>query len=210
MAARDAAMAELERIKQETVRELADLEKARADALAQQQVAMSEAERARRDAEEARKSQEEAERQKRELRQRLQAQLNAVLETTNSTRGLIVNMSDVLFDTAKYRLRPEAREKLAKISGLLLAQPGIRVEVEGHTDSVGGSDYNQDLSEKRAGSVRDFLVEQGIANDAISAAGFGENRPKATNDTGQGRQANRRVELVVSGDAINASASLNP
>ncbi|MBI2820618.1 MAG: OmpA family protein, partial [Acidobacteria bacterium] len=116
-------------------------------------------------------------------------------------------MSDVLFDTAKYTLKPGAREKLAKVSGLLLAYPGLRLEVEGHTDSVGNEEYNQSLSEKRALSVRDFLVLQGISASAIDGRGFGESRPIASNDTAEGRQQNRRVEMVVSGEVIGVKLS---
>jgi len=131
------------------------------------------------------------------------------LQTRDSARGLIVNMSDVLFDTGSYTLKPGAREKLAKISGIVLAHPGLSLQIEGHTDSVGGDDFNQQLSERRADSVRDFLAEQGVAPSSITARGFGKAQPVASNDTPEGRQRNRRVELVVNGDAIgnNASAS---
>jgi outer membrane protein OmpA-like peptidoglycan-associated protein len=126
-----------------------------------------------------------------------------VLETRDSARGLIVNMSDVLFDTGKYTLKPGAKEKLAKVSGILLAHPGLMLEIEGHTDSVGGEEYNQTLSEHRAEAVRDYLVGQGIQPDTVSAKGFGKTKPVASNDTPEGRQQNRRVELVVSGDPIS-------
>jgi len=113
----------------------------------------------------------------------------------------------VLFDTGKYTLRPGAREKLAKISGIILAHPGLRLEIEGHTDSVGGDEYNQRLSEQRAGGVRDYLVQQGISMNNVSARGFGKTQPVASNDTAAGRQQNRRVELVVSGEQIGTSSS---
>jgi outer membrane protein OmpA-like peptidoglycan-associated protein len=125
--------------------------------------------------------------------------------TRDTARGLVVNMSDVLFDTAKYTLRPEAREKLAKISGIILAYPSLNLAIEGNTDSVGGDAYNQDLSEKRAGAVRDYLAEQKIPATSMTAKGFGKTQPVATNDTADGRQANRRVELVVSGDVIGTT-----
>ena len=136
---------------------------------------------------------------------KLQQQLNIILETRESARGLIVNMSDVLFDTARHTLRPGAREKLARVAGIILAHPGLDLEVEGHTDSVGGDNYNQGLSERRAESVRDYLVQQGIARDTIVAHGFGESPPVTTNDTASGRQQNRRVELVVSGEPIGTA-----
>jgi len=137
----------------------------------------------------------------------LLAQLNAVLQTRDTVRGLIVNMSDVLFDTGKYTLRAAAREKLARISGIVAAHPGLRLSVEGHTDSVGSDQFNQTLSEVRAGGVRDYLVSQGVPADSISSTGFGKTQPIATNDTPEGRQQNRRVELVVNGDAIGATTA---
>jgi outer membrane protein OmpA-like peptidoglycan-associated protein len=111
-------------------------------------------------------------------------------------------MSDVLFDTAKFTLRPEAREKLAKVAGIVSGHPGLRLDVEGHTDSVGGDDYNQQLSEERGGSVRDYLIEQGMNRTSVSSKGFGKTQPVASNETASGRQQNRRVELVISGDII--------
>ena len=144
-------------------------------------------------------------REREELRARLLIQLNAILLTRDTARGLVVNMSDVLFDTAKFTLRPEAREKLAKISGIILAYPSLNLAIEGNTDSVGGDAYNQDLSEKRAGAVRDYLAEQKIPATSMTAKGFGKTQPVASNDTADGRQANRRVELVVSGDVIGTT-----
>lgn len=163
--------------------------------------AMQEAEKARQLAEQA-----EADRQR--LRRQLYEQLNLILVTRESARGLIVNMSDVLFDTGSAALKPGAREKLAKISGIVLAHPGLKLEVEGHTDSVGGDAYNQTLSEKRADSVRTYLIQQGVRSDTITARGFGKTMPVADNATAAGRQANRRVELVVSGEPIQAPAGL--
>jgi outer membrane protein OmpA-like peptidoglycan-associated protein len=137
-----------------------------------------------------------------ELRILLLKQFNAVLQTRDTARGLIVNMSDVLFDTAKSTLRPSAREKLAKVAGIVSGHPGLRLEVEGFTDSVGGDAYNQQLSENRGDSVRDYLVLQGMPGTSVTAKGFGETRPVADNGTAQGRQQNRRVELVISGEVI--------
>jgi outer membrane protein OmpA-like peptidoglycan-associated protein len=145
---------------------------------------------------------EQAEREKQELRNKLSGQLNAILQTKDTARGLIVNMSDVLFDTGQYSLKPGAREKLAKISGIVLAYPSLALEVEGHTDNVGTDELNQRLSENRANAVRDFLVAQGIARSSIGSHGLGESQPVSTNDTATGRQQNRRVELIVSGEAI--------
>ena len=139
---------------------------------------------------------------KSELRAQLLLQFNTILQTRDTARGLIVNMSDVLFDTAKFTLRPEAREKLAKVAGIVAGHPGLRLAVEGHTDSVGGDEYNQQLSEERGGSVRDYLVAQGIAGTSVSSKGFGETQPIASNETASGRQQNRRVELVISGEII--------
>ena len=140
--------------------------------------------------------------QKVELRVLLLKQFNAILQTRDTARGLIVNMSDVLFDTAKSSLRPLAREKLAKIAGIVSGHPGLRLDVEGYTDSVGGDEYNQQLSEQRGESVRGYLTQQGMASGSVSSKGFGKTQPVASNDTAQGRQLNRRVELVISGDVI--------
>jgi outer membrane protein OmpA-like peptidoglycan-associated protein len=154
------------------------------------------------DLDRAAKEKAQAEAEKTELRVQLLRQFNVILETRDTARGLIVNMSDVLFDSAKYSLRPAAREKLARVAGIISGHPGLRLEVEGHTDSVGGDDYNQLLSEHRASSVRDYLTQAGIPMNSVSAKGLGKTRPVASNDTTAGRQQNRRVELVVSGEII--------
>ena len=156
----------------------------------------------------ARLSAEQAEREKMQLREQLRQQLNMILETRETARGLIINMSDVLFDSGKYSLKPGAREKLAKVSGIILAHPGLNLQIEGHTDTVGSDEYNQHLSEQRADSVRDYLVAQGLSGETISAIGLGKLDPVATNSTATGRQQNRRVELVVSGEPIGATAAV--
>ena len=140
--------------------------------------------------------------EKAELRTQLLTQFNLILKTRDTARGLIVNMSDVLFDTGKYSLRPLAREKLAKVAGIVSGHPGLRLDVEGHTDNVGGDDYNQQLSEQRGESVRGYLTDQGMAAGSVTARGFGKTQPVASNDTAEGRQQNRRVELVISGEVI--------
>jgi outer membrane protein OmpA-like peptidoglycan-associated protein len=155
----------------------------------------------------AAQSAEQAERERAELRERLQQQLNIILETRESARGLIVNMSDVLFDYDRATLKPGAREKLARVAGVLLTYPGLELEVEGHTDSMGTDEYNQGLSERRAASVRDYLVSQGIPQATIEAMGFGESRPVVGNETASGRQRNRRVELIVSGESIDVATN---
>jgi outer membrane protein OmpA-like peptidoglycan-associated protein len=137
----------------------------------------------------------------------LLSQLNSILQTRDTARGLIVNMSDVLFDTGSYTLKPGAREMLAKISGIVLAHPGLNLQIEGHTDSVGSDDFNQQLSERRANSVGNFLSQQGVPASSITARGFGKTQPVATNDSPEGRQRNRRVEIVVNGDAIGNGAA---
>jgi outer membrane protein OmpA-like peptidoglycan-associated protein len=137
-----------------------------------------------------------------ELRAKLLQQFNLILETRDTARGLVVNMSDVLFDSGQYTLRPLAREKLAKISGIVLAYPTLMLAVEGNTDSVGTEQFNQTLSEKRAESVRSFLTKEGVPEASTTAEGFGKTRPIASNDTVDGRQQNRRVELIVSGEVI--------
>jgi outer membrane protein OmpA-like peptidoglycan-associated protein len=198
----EAAQADAERMKQQAdqaaqqaAQQQKEAEAARAAALAQQQSAEAQAEQARQAA-------AQAEKDKADIRAQLLAQLNAVLQTQDTARGLIVNMSDVLFDTGSYTLKTATREKLAKISGIVLAHPGLSLQIEGHTDSVGSDQMNQQLSERRADSVRDFLVAQGVAGSSVSAKGFGKADPVASNDTAEGRQKNRRVELVVNGDAI--------
>jgi outer membrane protein OmpA-like peptidoglycan-associated protein len=160
------------------------------------------------DAEKSRLAAQQAETDKAAMRTRLSEQLNKILQTRDSARGLIVSMSDVLFDTGKYSLKPGAREKLAKVAGILLAYPGLNIEVGGYTDSVGSVDMNQKLSENRAGSVRDYLVQQGVATNSVSSRGFGNTLPVASNDNSAGRQQNRRVELLVSGDAIGTPANV--
>jgi len=179
---------------------------AKAQADADRAKAEAEAAEARARAAEASKTADDAN----AVREKLRAQLNSVLATSESARGLIVNMSDVLFDTAKYTLKPGTQVALAKVAGILEAYPGLKVQVEGYTDSVGGDEYNQTLSDNRARAVKDFLVTQGVQPDNISSQGFGKNSPVADNGTSAGRQLNRRVNMVVSGDAIgvaqNASA----
>jgi outer membrane protein OmpA-like peptidoglycan-associated protein len=197
--AKAAADMAAERANQEKIQ----AEEAKTAAQAQQQTAESETEKARQAA-------AQAEQEKTQLREQLRQQLNTILETRETARGLIVNMSDVLFDTGKYSLKPGAREKLAKIAGIILSHPGLRLAVEGHTDSVGGDGFNQRLSEQRANSVRDYLVAQSVASDSITASGFGKTRPVASNDTPSGRQLNRRVELVVSGDVIGTTPRETP
>jgi outer membrane protein OmpA-like peptidoglycan-associated protein len=154
------------------------------------------------DLDRAAKEKAQAEFDKTELRAQLLRQFNLILQTRDTARGLIVNMSDVLFDTGKYSLRPLAREKLAKVAGIVAGHPGLKLDVEGHTDSVGGDEYNQRLSEQRGSSVRDFLTQEGMQADAVTSRGFGKTQPVASNDTAAGRQQNRRVEIVVSGDII--------
>ena len=170
-------------------------ESARQDALRAQ-------EEARRRAEEAERERLRVEREREELRARVLSQLNAILDTRDTDRGLIVNMSDVLFDTGKYTLRPAAREKLARISGIVASYPGLSLAAEGHTDNTGSEEFNQKLSERRAGEVMNYLVSNGLAGHNITAAGLGEQDPVADNKTAKGRQANRRVELIVSGEVI--------
>ena len=192
------AKAEAERMKEEA-------EKAKAEAVAQQQILAAETDKAHAAAAQSESLRQQAEKEKQELRARLLQQLNSILATRDSARGLIANMSDVLFRSGSFELLPGARERLAKVSGIVLAYPSLHVAVEGHTDSVGSDQYNQDLSEHRAQAVRDYFVQQGIPGGAVEARGFGKSEPIASNDTAEGRQQNRRVELVLSGDAIGST-----
>ncbi len=166
--------------------------------------AQADAEQSRLAAQQANLNAQQADTDKAAMRAKLSEQLNSILQTRDSARGLIVSMSDVLFDTGKFSLKPGAREKLAKVAGILLAYPGLNIEVGGYTDNVGGDEMNQTLSENRASSVRDYLVQEGVASGSVSAKGFGNSSPVASNDNSTGRQQNRRVELVVSGDAIGS------
>jgi len=179
--------------------DMADNQAASATAI---NAAQADADRSRLAALQAQQGQQQAENDKAAMRTRLSEQLNSILQTRDSARGLIVSMSDVLFDTGKYTLKSGAREKLAKVAGILLAYPGLNIEVGGYTDNVGGDSMNQQLSENRASSVRDYLVQQGVAINSVTSRGFGNTLPVASNDSSSGRQQNRRVELLVSGDAI--------
>jgi outer membrane protein OmpA-like peptidoglycan-associated protein len=210
----DRARQEAELAAQRAADERRQAEEARQQALAQQQqlaqqaqqsqLQAQQAEQARQQADQAR---QEAERQVQETRQRLQAQLNSVLQTRESARGLIVNMSDVLFDLNKATLKPGARVKLAKVAGIVTAYPDLKLQVEGFTDSTGTEEYNQRLSEQRAQAVREFLTSQGVPAANISSQGYGESDPIASNDNATGRQLNRRVELVVSGESIGQATT---
>jgi outer membrane protein OmpA-like peptidoglycan-associated protein len=183
-------------------RAAADSDAARAAAEAARAQAVAAQAAAEAQARQAQGAAAQSEQDKTVLREQLRTQLNVVLDTRETARGLIVNLSDVLFDTASSTLKPGAREKLARVSGILVSHDGLRLAVEGHTDSIGTDAYNQGLSERRAESVRAYLVDQKFAAGSVGAAGFGEGQPVATNDTASGRQQNRRVELVVSGDII--------
>lgn len=169
--------------------------------------AQADADQARLAAQQAMEGQQKAVADKAAMRAQLSEQLNRILATRDSARGLIVSMSDVLFDTGKYSLKPGAREKLAKVAGILIAYPGLNIAVGGYTDNVGGDEMNQKLSENRAAAVRDYLVAQGVVAASVGATGFGNSSPVASNDNASGRQENRRVELVVSGDAIGSSVN---
>ena len=170
------------------------------------QAAAQQAEQARLQAQQADQARAQAIQQAEEQRQRLLKQLNQVLQTRDSARGLIVSMSDVLFDFNRATLKPGAQLRLAKVSGIIMAYPDLKLEIDGFTDNKGTPEYNMTLSDKRAKAVRDFLVSQGVSTDAVTTKGFGESNPVATNATAAGRQQNRRVELVVSGSSIGNGA----
>jgi outer membrane protein OmpA-like peptidoglycan-associated protein len=196
------AQAEAARIQAESDKaksDMADSQAASANALS---AAQADAERSRLAAQQSQLSAEHAEAEKVEMRTKLSEQLNSILQTHDSARGLIVSMSDVVFDSGKYSLKPGAREKLAKVAGILLAYPGLNIAVGGYTDNLGSDAMNQKLSENRADSVRDYLVAQGVATSSVSAQGYGNSLPVASNNNSAGRQQNRRVELLVSGEAI--------
>jgi outer membrane protein OmpA-like peptidoglycan-associated protein len=202
------AQAEAEKERAERAREQAEAaararaqaEAARAAAEVQQQQAQAEAARAQQEA-------QQAVAEKEQMRARLLQQLNAILQTRDTPRGLVVTMSDVLFATGKYTLRPDAREKLAKMAGVLLTYPNLKLEIDGYTDSTGSESVNQELSEKRADAVRDYLAQQGVPVSSMTPVGMGASNPVASNDTAAGRKQNRRVEVVITGNAIGAQAA---
>jgi outer membrane protein OmpA-like peptidoglycan-associated protein len=185
-----------------TARAQSDMAASQASSATALSAAQADADRSRADSLKAQQTAQEAETDKAAMRAKLSEQLNSILQTRDTARGLIVSMSDVLFDTGRYSLKPGAREKLAKVAGILLAYPGLNIEVGGYTDNVGGDAMNQTLSEHRAGSVRDYLVQEGVSTNSVSSRGFGNSLPVASNDNSAGRQQNRRVELLVSGEAI--------
>ncbi len=208
------AKAEAARLKAEADRAKAQAERAlarqkaeeearlRAEADAARLRAETEQAAAKKAAVQAQRARMQAEEEKAQLRARLLRIFNMVLDTRDTERGLVVNMSDVLFDTGKYTLRAEAREKLARLSGIVLNYPELKLEAEGHTDNTGSADFNQRLSEQRADAVRQYMISQGVSEESISAVGKGFTMPVASNDTSAGRQQNRRVELIVSGEVI--------
>jgi outer membrane protein OmpA-like peptidoglycan-associated protein len=219
------AQAESDRLKRDSDARLAaaqtETDRLKRDNDAQTAAAAAEADRLKRDNDAQRAATQaaldraaaeraQAQADKTQLRAQLLAQFNAILQTRDTARGLIVNMSDVLFDSARFTLRPLAREKLARVAGILAGHPGLRLQVEGFTDSVGSDDYNQQLSEHRASSVRDYLTQSGIPAASVTSQGFGKTQPVASNTTADGRQHNRRVELVVSGEIIGGDVRPSP
>ena len=155
--------------------------KAQADAAAS--LAQQQADAARKQAEEA--------------SNKMQAALSKVVETRRTARGLILNLPDILFEFGKANLKPETREVLAKVSGILLVASGYHLSIEGHTDSIGSDEFNLKLSEARAQSVLDYLFQAGVSPDIMAKRGFGKSQPRSSNDTAKGRQENRRVEIVI-------------
>jgi outer membrane protein OmpA-like peptidoglycan-associated protein len=204
-AAADAARATAEKDRIEAERQRADVDRVRAEAERARLDAESARAAAEAQAQQARNLAEQSERDKAQLREQLRVQLNTILETRETARGLVVNVSDVLFDFDSANLKPGAREKVTRIAGILRPHPDLKIQVEGHTDSVGSDQYNLRLSERRADSVRTGLVQQGVNRDVVGTAGFGEGKPVATNGTAAGRQQNRRVEIVVSGESIGTA-----
>ncbi|MBV9506934.1 MAG: OmpA family protein, partial [Acidobacteriia bacterium] len=222
--AAEQAKREAEAAAAQAAKERADADAARAAAIEQQKLLAAQTQQARLSAEEAERARQlaeqqrlqaeqqrqQAENEKTALRERLKQQLNMILETQETARGLIVNISDVLFDFNKYTLKADAREKMAKVSGILLAYPGLKIQLEGHTDNIGSDDYNMKLSQQRADAVRDYLTAQGVSSNSVSAVGLGKAGAVASNDTAAGRQKNRRVDMVVSGEPIGIELTPAP
>jgi outer membrane protein OmpA-like peptidoglycan-associated protein len=200
-AERDAAQQAAARAQADAARMAADAARAQADAAAKT---------AEQNEKQAQEAAAQAELEKQQLRAALLAQFNRVLPTTDTPRGLKANLADVLFAFGKYELQPPAREALAKFSGIVIAHPGLLLSVEGYTDSVGTDAFNQTLSEQRANAVRDYLIQQGIDPTSVTAAGFGKANPVAGNDTASGRQQNRRVEIIISGEVIGTKIGSAP
>jgi outer membrane protein OmpA-like peptidoglycan-associated protein len=212
--AEEAARLEQERQKAdiaraEEARQRAEAEAASIRSQAQEELSRREAEKAQRQREDAQRKEEEArlaatraEQEKAALRAKLLAQFNAILPTTDSDRGLVVNIGDVLFDTGKYNLQQEATLKLARFAGIILNYPELSIQSEGHTDTTGSAELNQRLSEQRAAAVRDFLISQGLTAQKLTSVGRGFAVPVADNDSADGRRKNRRVELIISGEVI--------
>ncbi len=201
------AKLEAQQEKAQAQQQLQQAEAARQAALQQQQALSQQADQARLQAQQAEQARLQTEQQAEQQRQRLLQQLNQVLQTKDTAKGLIVNVSDVLFDTGKATLKPGAQVRLAKVSGIILAYPDLKLEVDGYTDSTGSQELNMALSERRAAAVRSFLIKQGVPSINVTERGFGPDNPVATNSTASGRQMNRRVEMVVSGEAIGSNAS---
>jgi outer membrane protein OmpA-like peptidoglycan-associated protein len=195
--------AQQERAQAEQQRQQAEL--ARQSAVQQQQALAQQADQARLQAQQAEQARLQTVQQAEQQRQRLLQQLNQVLQTKDTARGLIVNVSDVLFDTGKATLKPGAQVRLAKVAGIILAYPDLKLEVDGFTDSTGSPDFNLALSDRRAAAVRNFLVSQGVPSSNVTERGFGQDNPVASNRTAAGRQMNRRVEMVVSGETIGSN-----
>ncbi|MDT8070955.1 MAG: OmpA family protein [Terriglobia bacterium] len=198
LAQAQAAQQTAQQAAQQAAQERAAAEQARQQALMEQQ-------NLRQQAQQAQMQAQQAEMQREQTRQRLLSQLNQVLQTRDTARGLIVNMSDVLFDFNRASLKPGAKVRLAKVAGILLAYPDLHLKIEGYTDNIGTPSYNVQLSNRRAASVRDYLVSQGVPASNVTAEGLGESNPVASNATAAGRQMNRRVDLVVSGQSIEAT-----
>ena len=202
--------AEAEQFARLEAEQRAEAERARREAEAARAEAAAQAQKAQQAAAEADRLRQQATMEKDQLRAQLLQQFNSVLPTRETPRGLVVQMQDVLFDTGKYTLKEPAREALAKISGIIISHPGLNLQVEGYTDITGSDQFNQKLSEQRADTVREYLMKEGIAPQNITSVGYGKQYPVASNDTPSGRQLNRRVELVVSGEVIGVKIGVPP
>lgn len=209
-AASDRQRAQAEQQAKLEAQERASADQARQEAETARAQAAAEAQKAQAAAAEADRLRQQADQEKNALREQLLQQFNTVLQTRETPRGLVINMSDVLFDTGKYTLKETAREKLARLSGIVASHPGLNLQVEGYTDSTGSDAFNQKLSEQRADTVREYLISQGLNPQTITSMGYGKAYPVASNDTSSGRAMNRRVEMVVSGEVIGVKIGTPP
>ena len=180
-------------------------ERDRAEARRKAEAAQEETRAAQEDARAAREESERIRREREAELNRLHEVLSGIVETRRTALGVVMNLGSdaVEFDFDKATLRPENRELLSRIAGVLLTSKGYRVQIHGHTDDIGSSEYNQRLSERRADAVRNYLVDAGIDPGIVSTKGHGKTSPVVPGTTPRARAKNRRVEIGIIDTTIN-------